>query len=188
MDGAQHAHRAQRCGEFAGMGRRDGVPTPGGWGAGGAKWGTWPIDCTIHPPTHIRRGFLRENMEFRGRFRTARAQRGHSANYYGVHPGNTPETPPPYRRVHDPFKTASGVWSSGPWDPWLPVVEDSRLFARRAHSAVTAHGAPPYSTGCRTGSAPAPSAVHPHEIILEDFPVAAASGASFRKAQQRIPG
>ena len=25
--------------------------------------------------------------------------------------------------------------NSGPWDPWLPVVENSRLFAQRAHSA-----------------------------------------------------
>ena len=40
----------------------------------------------------------------------------------------TPCKPPPYRSVHDPFKTASGVQNSGPWDPWLPV-ENSRLFA-----------------------------------------------------------
>ena len=33
--------------------------------------------------------------------------------------------------------------NSGPWDPWLPVVEYSRLFAQRVHSACTAHGAPP---------------------------------------------
>ena len=31
----------------------------------------------------------------RGRFRTARAQRGHSANYYGDYPGNNPENHPP---------------------------------------------------------------------------------------------
>ena len=30
-----------------------------------------------------------------GRFRTARAQRGHSANYYGDYPGNNPENHPP---------------------------------------------------------------------------------------------
>ena len=24
--------------------------------------------------------------------------------------------------------------NSGPWDPWLPVVENSRLFAQPAHS------------------------------------------------------
>ena len=33
--------------------------------------------------------------------------------------------------MHDPFKTASGVRNSGPWDPWLPGVENSRLFAQR---------------------------------------------------------
>ena len=38
-------------------------------------------------------------------------------------------------RMHDPFKTASGVQNPGPWDPWLPVVENSRLFAQRGHSA-----------------------------------------------------
>ena len=27
-----------------------------------------------------------------------------------------PGTTPPYRSVHDPFKTASGVRNSGPWD------------------------------------------------------------------------
>ena len=60
--------------------------------------------------------------------------------------------------MHDPFKTASGVQNSGPWDrgkhqtktknpwctsrgcrvpwdPWLPVVKNSRLFAQHAHSA-----------------------------------------------------
>ena len=31
-------------------------------------------------------------------------------------PGTPLHTPPPYRSVHDPFKTASGV--RGPWDPW----------------------------------------------------------------------
>ena len=66
------------------------------------------------------------------------AQRGHSANHYGVHPGNTPANHPPYRSVHDPFKTASGVQNSGPWGPWLPAVESSRLFAQRTHSAGTA--------------------------------------------------
>jgi len=38
---------------------------------------------------------------------------------------------PTYRSVHDPFKTASGVHNSGPWDPWLPAVENSRLFTQR---------------------------------------------------------
>ena len=58
-------------------------------------------------------------------------QRAHSANYYVVYPGNTPENHPPDRSVHDPFKTASAVQKSGPWDPWLPVVKNSRLFAQR---------------------------------------------------------
>ena len=33
--------------------------------------------------------------------------------------------------------------NSGPWDPWLLVVENSRCFAQRGHSAGTVHGAPP---------------------------------------------
>ena len=37
------------------------------------------------------------------------------------------------------------VQNSGPWHPWLPVVENSQLFAQCAHSAGTAHGAPPLS-------------------------------------------
>ena len=28
-----------------------------------------------------------------------------------------------------------GVQNSGPWDPWLPVVENSRLYAQRGYSA-----------------------------------------------------
>ena len=93
-----------------------------------------------------------------GRFRTARAQRGHSANHYGVHPGNTPANHPPPEacmihskqhrgcRIQDPgtrrkhqTKTKNpwctsrgcGVQNSGPWDSWLTVVENSRLFAQR---------------------------------------------------------
>ena len=56
----------------------------------------------------------------------------HSANSYGVHPGNTPEHH--CRGVLYPFNTASGVRNAGPWDPWLPWV-DSRLCAQRGHSA-----------------------------------------------------
>ena len=60
----------------------------------------------------------------------------HSANHYVAYPGNTPANPPPpYRSVHDPFKMASGVQHSGPWDLWLRGVEKSRLFAQRGHSA-----------------------------------------------------
>ena len=28
--------------------------------------------------------------------------------------------------------------NSGPWDPWLPVLKNSRLFSQRAHSAQCA--------------------------------------------------
>ena len=37
----------------------------------------------------------------------------------------------------NPWCTSRGcrVQNSGPWDPWLPVVENSRLFAQRVHSA-----------------------------------------------------
>ena len=64
-------------------------------------------------------------------------QRAHSANHYFVDPGNTPANHP-YRSVRDPFKTASGVQNAGPWDPWLPGVENSRL----SHSACTAQRGP----------------------------------------------
>ena len=46
-----------------------------------------------------------------------------------------PAKPAPYRDMQDEFKAASGVQNLGPGDPWLPVVENSRLFAQRAHSA-----------------------------------------------------
>ena len=49
-----------------------------------------------------------------GRFRTACAQRQLLHCLSREHP----RKPPPYRSVHDPFKTASGVQNSGPWDPW----------------------------------------------------------------------
>ena len=70
-------------------------------------------------------------MDVWGRFRTARAQRQLLRCSSREHPCK----PPPYRSVHDPSKIASGVLSSGPWDPWLPVVKNSRLFAQRTHSA-----------------------------------------------------
>ena len=66
-----------------------------------------------------------------GRFRTARAQRQLLRCSSREHPCK----PPPSRSVHDPFKTASGVHNAGLWDPWLPAVEDSRLFAQRGRSA-----------------------------------------------------
>ena len=33
------------------------------------------------------------------------------------------------------YQRVCGVQNSGPWDPWLLVVENSRLFAQRADSA-----------------------------------------------------
>ena len=61
--------------------------------------------------------------------RTTRARRARSANYYVVHPGNTPKNHPPTElRTLGPAATG---------------VENSRLFAQRAHSTGTAHGAPP---------------------------------------------
>ena len=95
------------------------------------------------------------------------AQRSHSTNHYVVYPGNTPENQPPHTeacmihskqhrgcrlqdpgtrgkhqtRTENPRCTSRGcrVRVSGACDPWLPVVKNSRLFAR----ARTVHGAPP---------------------------------------------
>ena len=84
-------------------------------------------------------------------------QRAHSANYYVVYPGKTPENHPPAEgcminsKQHgvqnsgpwDPWQASDKkkslvyqqggcrVQNSGPWDPWLPVMENSRLFAQR---------------------------------------------------------
>ena len=44
------------------------------------------------------------------------------------------QTTPPQK--HKPFKPAPGGQSSGPWGPWLPVVQKQPTFR-------TAHGAPP---------------------------------------------
>ena len=86
----------------------------------------------------------------------------HSANYYGDYPGNNPENHPPCGIMHNQFKTqkfkhlmlAMGPrdLNSAPYSPVhcsshsmtsfqsselteLPVVENSQLFAQRAHSA-----------------------------------------------------
>ena len=88
-----------------------------------------------------------------------RAQRTHSANYYVVYPGNTPANHPPTEacmihseqhrgcgvqdpgtrgkhqtKTKNPWCTSRGcrVQNSGPRDPWLPVVKNSRLFAQRS--------------------------------------------------------
>ena len=50
----------------------------------------------------------------KGHFGTARAQPQSLRCLSREHPSK----PPPYRSMHDPFKTASGVQNSGPWDPW----------------------------------------------------------------------
>ena len=109
----------------------------------------------------------------RGRFRTARAQRAHSA---GTAPiitviiQVTTLKPPTCGIMHNQFKAqkfkhlmlAMGTrdLNSAPYSPVhcsshsmtsfqsselteLPVVENSQLFAQRVHSARTAHGTPP---------------------------------------------
>ena len=90
------------------------------------------------------------------------AQRVHSANHSGDYPGNNPENHPPCGIMHNQFKTqkfkhlmsAMGPrdLNSAPYSPVhssshsmtsfqsselteLPVVENSQLFAQRAHSA-----------------------------------------------------
>ena len=70
--------------------------------------------------------------------------------------------------MRDPFKTASGLQSSGPWDPWLPVLENSRLFAQLAHSAQCAPAAAPacvlsfQGRGCTVATNPTSAHVPAH--------------------------
>ena len=93
------------------------------------------------------------------------AQRAHSAKYHGDHPGNNPENHPPCGIMYNQFKTqkfkhlmlAMGTrdLKSAPYShvhcsshsmtsfqsselTEIPVVENSQLFAQRAHSACTA--------------------------------------------------
>ena len=48
-----------------------------------------------------------------GRFRTAQAQRAHSANYYGVYPGNIPENHPPTEACMTKFLVyQQGLWGA----------------------------------------------------------------------------
>ena len=99
----------------------------------------------------------------------------HSANYYVVYPRNTPESHPTTEacmihskqhrgcRIQDPgtrgkhqtktknpWCTSRGcrVQNSGPWDPWLPVVTNSRFFAQRWHSARCAPYVCTYASVC----------------------------------------
>ena len=53
--------------------------------------------CVLLGIDSLRGGLAEGNRIFgqRGRFRTAREQRGHSANYCVAYPGNTPENHPP---------------------------------------------------------------------------------------------
>ena len=87
-----------------------------------------------------------------GRFRTARAQRRHSAHYYGVYPGNIPENHPPTEACMIKFLVyQQGLWGAefrtlGPMASSKPtVVENSQLFAKRAHSARCAPFIPIFS-------------------------------------------
>ena len=73
---------------------------------------------------------LSDTSTSRGNF----AQRGHSANCYVVYPGNAPKNHPPIEACMTNSKQ-HGVQILGPWDPWLPVLENSRLFAQRAYSS-----------------------------------------------------
>ena len=57
-------------------------------------------------------------------------QRGHSARTAPIITLFIPGTPLKTTHLQ---KRASGVQNSGPWDPWLPVVKKSQLFARRGH-------------------------------------------------------
>ena len=58
------------------------------------------------------------------------AQHSHSANCYVVYPRNTPDNHPPIEACMINSKQ-HGMRNSGPWDPWLPVVENSQFFAQR---------------------------------------------------------
>ena len=56
------------------------------------KWGEGSGGFGMTPGGFPQRGLYRC---LRGHFCTARAQRGHSANYYGDYPGNNPENHAP---------------------------------------------------------------------------------------------
>ena len=76
-----------------------------------------------------------------GRFRTAQAQRGHSAHYHVVHPGNTPANHPPTEActIHSTQHRGCGIQDLGTRGyRWWQTADFS-------HSARTAHGAPSLS-------------------------------------------
>ena len=61
---------------------------------------------------------------------------------------------PGTRGTHQTQKNASLVYQQGlqgaEFKTLGPVVENSRLFAQRTHSAGTAHGAPPLTCACQS--------------------------------------
>ena len=80
----------------------------------------------------------RVRHSLQGRFRTERAQRGHSANYHVVY-GNTPENHPPTeaRMIHSTQPRGCRIQDPGTRGCWWWKT------AHFPHSARTAHGAPP---------------------------------------------
>eukprot|EP00670_Eutreptiella_braarudii_P027608 CAMPEP_0174380630 /NCGR_PEP_ID=MMETSP0811_2-20130205/123496_1 /TAXON_ID=73025 ORGANISM="Eutreptiella gymnastica-like, Strain CCMP1594" /NCGR_SAMPLE_ID=MMETSP0811_2 /ASSEMBLY_ACC=CAM_ASM_000667 /LENGTH=187 /DNA_ID=CAMNT_0015533551 /DNA_START=722 /DNA_END=1285 /DNA_ORIENTATION=- len=71
--------------------------------------------------------------------------------------------------VHgEPYQQGLWVQNSGPWDPWLPVLENSRLFAQLAHSAQCAPAAAPacvlsfQGRGCTVATNPTSAHVPAH--------------------------
>ena len=64
---------------------------------------------------------------------TLQAHRARSTNYHAAFPGSTPKNHPSTKACMITSKQPE-VQDSGPWDLWLLVVENSRLFAQRTHS------------------------------------------------------
>ena len=58
------------------------------------------------------------------------AQCTHSSYYYVVYLGNTPEHHPPTEACMI-YSKQHRVQNSGPWDPWLPVVENDFAHSAR---------------------------------------------------------
>ena len=83
---------------------------------GGRAGGSGAARRSTKRSAHARTGYahVQPCAAVGGRFRTAQAQCQISRCSSRAHPC----TPPPYRRMHDPFNTASAVRNSGPWDPW----------------------------------------------------------------------
>ena len=81
----------------------------------------------------------------RGRFRTARAQRAHSANYYRVYPGNTPENHPPLQKHASiqnsisgaEFRTLGPVATGGGKQPTFRTARAQRTVRPLTHACAT---------------------------------------------------